>query len=128
MSPHAVAQPRFIVHEIAHAFQNSMEESLLRVFGGMKHKPARESLPAALRVRSGQQGDPYAGFAGGFLDWQWSEDFGSGEVFVDQFVGWTYSTWRTDPLTGRLTPLASLRRDWMDTNMPWCVFWTAWTR
>jgi RHS repeat-associated protein len=123
-----IQDTRFIVHEMGHVFENIMV--LKSVFAA---KLGRSNLPESLIYRAvGDENN--GGFAGGYLDWQWSRldgpmrqegdkwVDGRGEIFADQFVGWVYSRWEIDPKTGELSKTAKLRSDYMETNMPNWIF------
>ncbi len=103
-----VNHPRWIVHEVGHAFERAMEETVGRRAG-------REGLPAELLVRTAED-DPNAGFAGGFMEWQYSKQNKNGEIFADMFIGWVYNQWGVR--NGRLTSLAVKRAGYMNSRMP----------
>ena len=77
---------RFITHEMGHAFENAYLEVNNTVKPGRTH------------VSTNNQLNNRSGFAGGFLDWQWSDSPGEGEIFGDMFVGWVFNSWAPPPL------------------------------
>lgn len=113
-----VAEPRFIIHELAHAFENALVETI-------GNKAGREELREAELWTRNAPGELYGGFAGGLGDWQWSRQEGAsnrGEIFADQFVGWVYDRWAEDPVTGTWTRLGQMRADYMNRRMPGWIF------
>jgi len=117
---------RFIVHELGHAFENAL-------LGTLGARMGRENLPAALWDRS-LPGEHYGGFAGGFLDWQWSRGEGGyndggtpdnpeddidgrGEIFADMFIGWVFHQWESSSVPGVWTTTGNLRAAYMEDNM-----------
>jgi hypothetical protein len=106
-----VAHPRWIVHELGHAFENAM-------LGTLGRRAGREGLPAELWYRT-VENEQNGGFAGGFEKWQYSRDEGPngrGEIFADMFVGWVYNQWEVDD--SGLTATAVKRADYMNSRMP----------
>lgn len=68
--------PRWIVHELGHAFSNGLE------------KEPERAVPDSLLSRSI--------FAGPLGVWQFSLAQTQGEVFADLFLGWVFDTWGED--------------------------------
>lgn len=132
-SDEIIQHPRFIIHELGHAFERSLE----KINQGHVYT-ARESMydvPELFYERdlnAGADGvydcgvdDPYCGFYGGSLVWQFSRDEGPfvpaentdgrGEIFADMFVGWTYSMWAS-------SDLGETRSLFMDEHMTNWIF------
>jgi len=59
------------------------------------------------------------GFASSNNDTTWVQDSSTkaGEVFADQFLGWTRNNWETDPNYGGWSNAGNARATWMTTNM-----------
>lgn len=51
-----------------------------------------------------------------YQDWQWSEEFGRGEIFADMFVGWVYGQWEADE-----AGYGTRRANYMNDNMPYWI-------
>lgn len=117
---YAYEHPRWVVHELGHAFENATEIN----DGSTSKKPGRDGLPKDLLIRKlndpSNRDDPHAGFYGPFSRWQYSEQRERGEIFADMFVGWVYNTWakRSD---GYLTDMAARRADYMEQKMPYLI-------
>lgn len=95
---------KWAVHELGHGFEAKVNTIL-----GTNH--IRNNLPTNIANRDG--------FAGPFPGWQQSKctiDC-NGEIFADMFIGWAYGQWETNPFTGALTNDATLKADFMTTNM-----------
>jgi RHS repeat-associated protein len=99
--------PRWIVHEVGHAFENAMLETI-------GSKAGRDNLHRNLITRK-IENEQFAGFHGGFSSWQYSRDLGSGEIFADMFIGWVYNQWEVS--NNEFTPTAIKRSDYMEKNM-----------
>lgn len=106
-----INNPRWIVHEVGHALENAMLETI-------GQKAGRENLPDSLVTRDtkASTGELYAGFAGG-SKWQYSPSITAGEIFADMFTGWVYNRWEVDA-NNSLTITAQKRSDYMNENMP----------
>jgi len=83
---------RFVTHEMGHAFENAYSE-VYKLYTGSptEYKPARTQVALDENLNNRY------GFAGGFLDWQWSDDPSTGEIFADMFVGWIFNSWAPSP-------------------------------
>jgi len=102
-----VAHPRFIAHEMGHAFEEAVADNNII-------KP-RWRLPVDLLARE-IDGTDYGGFYDGFLEWQYSEEDGAdwrGEIFADMFIGWVYDRWENDAVG-----IGQQRANFMNRNMP----------
>jgi RHS repeat-associated protein len=97
----ALRQRNNVVHELGHAFENAIA---YQDASGRWHKPAREALLFANRD----------GLATGI--WRQSGDPGSGEIYADMVLGWTFNTWATQ--SGGLTKSGQAYQQWMNSNMP----------
>jgi RHS repeat-associated protein len=123
-----------VVHELGHLFEISM---------GARGWPAEDTpygklehdMQVDTRLKRGTDTNLSYGFAspGYNLAWQqhscYTDDrtqsnppcTSSGEIFADQFLGWTYDTWETElnPFTGGavLNDSGRARSSWMNTNM-----------
>jgi len=105
---------RFITHEMGHVFENAYEE-----YNG--NLPGRNMVANKSNINNR---DGFASNSNGIseLQWQWSYDTNSHEVFADMFVGWVYANWAKKPID----PRASLaqynagvaKSDIMNKNMP----------
>ncbi len=96
---------RWAVHELGHGFEAHVNDVL-----GTEHI-RNHQMPDEISNRNG--------FAGPYPGWQQSTctiDC-NGEIFADMFVGWTYGQWEVNPFTGALTIDASLKANFMSTNM-----------
>jgi len=83
---------RFVTHEMGHVFENAYSEVYQQYTGTDKeYKPARNLVATNNNLNNRN------GFAGVFLDWQWSNDSSSGEIFADMFVGWVFNSWALSP-------------------------------
>ena|GEM_PF-7005760 len=91
-----------VVHELGHAFD--------LVLG----RQGRSAVSADWThlSRSGCGRGDKCGFASplGWMDWVMNPANEAGEIFADQFLGWTFSRWDS-------TDLGDYRRDWMNTDM-----------
>jgi len=123
-----------VVHELGHLFQIAISAR-----GWPKGDTPYDKLSADMvsdrRLRRGTDSNQAYGFAspGYNLAWQqhscYVDDLSepyppcilSGEIFADQFLGWTYDAWETrfNPITGRLelSTEAEVRSEWMNDNM-----------
>ena len=94
--------PRWIVHELGHAFENATLDARGAKFG-------RNALPPELLNRD-------FGFHGGIASWQYSGELGSGEIFADMFIGWVYNRW--EETNGVITSEGQGRQTYMNNGMP----------
>ena len=104
-----VNHPRWIVHEVGHAFENSLLESPM-----VGSKAGRNNLPINLLVRYTEK-DAFGGFYGPFNRWQYSKDSSRGEIIADMFIGWVYDLWGKNALGNQ-------RDNYMTKNMPRWIF------
>jgi len=72
---------RFITHEMGHVFENAYE----RVY---HTKPGRDMVTNTAGINNRD------GFAGRFLEWQWSSSNENLEIYADMFLGWVDDHWR----------------------------------
>jgi RHS repeat-associated protein len=104
----------FITHEMGHVFENAYEEVL-------GNQPGRKLVGKTSNINNRN------GLAEGWLNWQWSQDTSSGEIFADMFVGWAFNTWAQYPSNNDQRALEMYnagvaKSDLMNTNMPgWIV-------
>jgi hypothetical protein len=89
-----------VVHELIHSFEYAMQ---IRLEDGTLYKEARSTLPSTFTR---------AGLADAYEVWYQSDDPGSGEIFADMGIAWTYNHWNTDP-----TLSVNMIR-WMIDRMP----------
>jgi hypothetical protein len=120
-----------VVHELGHLFNISIEA---RGWDTPYDVLARDMETNRDLRRGTDQNETY-GFAspGNIVTWQqhscYMDDLSkpyppcilSGEIFADQFLGWTYDAWdgTFDPVTQtyKLSDRGRARSDWMDENM-----------
>jgi len=102
-----VADPRFIIHELGHAFNQSRNWRPVNALAAeWKTNP---KFP--------RRSDEKSGFAGPAYGWQQSRVTSASEEFADMFIGWTYNTWQMDASTGGPAAAGRARSEWMTTNM-----------
>ena len=70
--------PYLLVHELAHSFENAMDQN--------GYSKLRWSIPYDTLNRLGFYGGPFI--------WQLSTDLAHGEIFADMFIGWVYDKWQ----------------------------------
>ena len=81
-APAAVGnRPQFVVHELAHVFENVCVAAI-------GAKKGRESIPTSLLSRP-------KGFFQLPRFQQSPQNNGRGEIFADMFIGWVYDRWET---------------------------------
>ncbi len=135
--------PRFIVHEMGHAFENVLADTIKQEIGPTKYQQkgvGRFGLTKELWWRSYPEKDEKnGGFAGAFQDWQWSRNKGlyddNGtpdyykddkdgrlDIFADMFTGWVYNQWEESKDKKNWSPTGTLRANYMGSNMPVWIF------
>jgi hypothetical protein len=82
---------RFITHEMGHVFENAYNNN----GAGQVGRNMVSDNPQIVNRK---------GFAGRFLQWQWSHDITNYEIFADMFVGWVYKNWMEKPANEDLLP------------------------
>lgn len=87
--------PRLIVHELGHAFDNALCDATVGC-AGPGQNPGRNSLDNSLITNYGDTGNGYNGYYHGHTYWQHRNEHTAGENFADMFVGWTYGRWWND--------------------------------
>ena len=101
---------RFITHEMGHVFENAYE----KVYD--EARPGRNMVASTTKINNRD------GFAGNWLQWQWSSDTAAHEIFADMFVGWVYNNWAkkpTDPRSSQSQYNAGTAKSAiMNKNMP----------
>jgi RHS repeat-associated protein len=117
-----------VIHELGHVFNASFSNAIPGNSTPYQTLDAAFVTSPGLR-RSASPGG-YQGFASDNSDSTWQlhgKDLaypgsasGAGEVFADQFLGWSANSWQTEH--GALTVDGSLRANWMNEHMPgWVI-------
>jgi RHS repeat-associated protein len=94
-SPNAGTQ--FIVHELAHVYDNINGQVPRDVLAA--YQSNHDKFPDRGGDLNPETSIANYGFFGPFKSspWQQSGEISASEEFADQFVGWTYNTWASDP-------------------------------
>jgi RHS repeat-associated protein len=111
-----------VVHELGHAFEAGFAKNQpAEILGDTQTRnakfPNRPDFPA--NPDSNWVGENW-GFASGQNQFTWQMSYEKAgatyEEFADQFLGWTFNTWKTD-INGSMTDNAQMRSGWMDIYM-----------
>lgn len=127
---------RFIVHEMAHAFEYALLETLGARLGRdtLGKKDYKDLITPKMNNNPKNGNGIYNGFAGGDSDWQWrlyEDRLVPSEIFADMYIGWVYDKWEEEERSISpwfLIPIAQKRSNFMKDHMESWVYKAIQTR
>ena len=94
------------------------ERAFLKVYGGIVEFYRRSNVDCTTGMREiNPENDECGGWAGGYMDWQYSTDPRVGEIFADMYIHWVYDKWELGADGVMLSEMGQNRSDHMNSNM-----------